>query len=57
MVVEVVLAVVVVFVFFVLDVGTEELVVLWVSVDFSVVFVVDLVVDLVVNVVSSTFLK
>ena len=53
MVVEVVLAVVVVFVFFVLDVGTEELVVLWVSVDFSVVFVVDLV----VNVVSSTFLK
>ena len=53
MVVAVVLAVVVVFVFFVLDVGTEELVVLWVSVDFSVVFVVDLV----VNVVSSTFLK
>ena len=46
MVVEVVLAVVVVFVFFVLDVGTEELVVLWVSVDFSVVFLVDLVVIL-----------
>ena len=57
MVVEVVLAVVDVFVFFVFDVGTEELVVLWVSVDFLVVFVVDLVVDLVVNVVFSTFLK